>query len=371
VSKTRPLNIGIVGLGAMGAQHARNIIDGKVSGCRLAAVADCSAKVADKFPGIPFFNTIETMIDSGLVEAIVVATPHFFHSDAGIHALNRGLHVLMEKPLCVHKADAERLLAAHTSPQQVFAAMFNQRTQPSYRKLKELIDDGELGEIQRINWIVTDWYRSDAYYASGDWRATWGGEGGGVILNQCPHQLDLWQWLFGMPREVRAFCALGRYHDIEVEDDVTAYMRYANGATGVFITSTGEAPGTSRLEVSADKGRLVAENDSLVWHRNEVPVSVFTKENTDHFGKPPVEVIEFEVPGRGEQHVGILNNFVQAISEGTPLIAPAEEGINSVELSNAILYSGLKEQTVELPMDSGAYESFLQSLIKTSRFRSK
>jgi predicted dehydrogenase len=249
--------------------------------------------------------------------------------------------------------------------------MFNQRTDPRYTKLKQLIESGELGKLRRVQWTITDWFRTELYYASGGWRATWAGEGGGVLLNQCPHQLDLWQWLFGMPEEVRAFCQIARYHDIEVEDDVTAYMRYADGMTGVFITTTGEAPGTNRLEVAADRGRVVIEGESLAWLRNEVPADAFLKTSEGRFDKPPIWKVDIPVQGYGEQHVGVLKNFAKAILEGEPLIAPAAEGIRSVELGNAMLYSSFEDRSVTLPIDAAGYESLLKKKIESSTYVKK
>jgi predicted dehydrogenase len=243
-------------------------------------------RVAQTLFGREAVSQSSELIKSGEVDAVLIATPHYSRAPIGIQALEAGLHVLVEKPLCVHKADCERLISVPLSPGQVFAVMFNQRTDPCYIRLRELIRGGELGEIRRINWIITNWFRTAAYYASGGWRATWAGEGGGVLLNQSPHQLDLWQWLFGMPRKVRAFCEIGRYHDIEVEDDVTAYFEYENGTTGVFVTSTGEAPGTDRLELAAENGRVVIENGRFVFAKTEVPMSEFGKTSPERLANP-------------------------------------------------------------------------------------
>jgi predicted dehydrogenase len=275
-------------------------------------------------------------------------------------ALAAGLHVLVEKPISVHKADCERLIAAHRNERQVFAAMFNQRTDPAYRRIRALVGDGELGEIRRLNWIITDWFRTAAYYASGGWRATWAGEGGGVLLNQCPHNLDLLQWMFGLPVRVRAFCHFGRYHDIEVEDDVTAYLEFANGATGVFIASTGEAPGTSRLEVAAEGGRVVYERDELRFARNAVPMSEFSRTAPQAFARPECADCVVPLSDHGGQHNEILQNFADAILDGQPLIAPAREGIRSVELANAMLMSTWLDRTVELPLDGARYARLLR-----------
>jgi len=362
-----PVRLGIIGIGGMGAHHARAILDGKVPGLELAAVADASPERRALFPGIPAFADAAGLIASGAVQAVLIVTPHYSHTPLGTMALKAGLHVMMEKPISVHKADCERLLAAHTDPRLVFGAMFNQRTDPFFRKIRDLVRAGELGEIRRINWIITDWFRTDSYYGTGGWRATWAGEGGGVLLNQCPHNLDLFQWIFGMPSRVQAFCGFGRYHNIEVEDDVTAYFEFPNRATAVFITSTGEAPGTNRLEITAERGRLIYEKDTLRFDRNEVPMSEFARTSKEPFSAPPTWEVRFPISGHGGQHSEILQNFSDAIIHGAPLIAPAKEGIHSVELANSIILSALRKQTIEFPLDAKAYERELKALITKSK----
>ena len=282
----KSVRIGIAGLGNMGSAHARQIIEGKIPRLKLAAVCDENAKKTGQFPQVRNYSGSAAMIRSGEIDAILVATPHFSHTTIGIDALKSGLHVMVEKPISVHKADCQKLIAAHKNKRQVFAAMFNQRTDPFYIKIRKLVRCGGLGKIRRVNWIITNWFRTDAYYASSDWRATWQGEGGGVLLNQCPHNLDMLQWIFGMPQSVRSFCRLGHYHKIEVEDDVTAWFEYPNGATGVFITSTGEAPGTNRLEITGDLGRLVYEDNAIRLTRNEIEASKFCRTSKESFAAP-------------------------------------------------------------------------------------
>lgn len=362
-----PVRIGVIGLGNMGSAHAKSLSQGLIPRATLGAVCDVNPSRLTAWKQVPGFVSVPDMLRARVVDAVLIATPHFDHPAAGIAALQAGLHVLVEKPIAVHKADAENLLVAHTNPQQVFAIMFNQRTDPFYRKIRELVQTGELGAIFRVQWTITTWYRTDAYYRSGSWRATWRGEGGGVLLNQCPHNLDLFQWMFGMPSRVRAFCRLGRYHNIEVEDDVTAYMEFPNGASATFITSTGEAPGTNRLEVAADHGRLIYENDQLIFEQTEMPVAQFTRTSTNPFGLPKAAATEFSLSGHGGQHNEILQNFVDAILDGTPLIAPAAEGIKSLELSNAMLYSSIKNCTVDLPLDGAAYHRLLEELMRQSK----
>lgn len=366
----KEVRIGIIGLGVMGTSHMRNVL--LTPGAKLAAVCDVRKEVVDKLAAenkVKGFCDGEEMIKSGEIDAVIVVTPHFDHTVKAVAAFKHGVHVLTDKPIAVHKADAQRMIDAHKKrPDLKFAAMFNQRTDSLYIKIKSLIDNGELGEIHRVNWIITNWFRSQCYYNSGGWRATWKGEGGGVLLNQCPHQLDLFQWFFGMPVKLRAFCQIGRYHNIEVEDDVTAYCQYKNGSTGVFIASTGEAPGTNRLEITCDRGRLIIEDGKITFNRAEIPVSKFIKTSTTGFACPPIWNVEVPHSNERMAHQKIIANFVDAILNDAPLIAPGEEGIKSVELSNAMLYSSMKDTTVDMPLDGKAFEKLLNGLIKNSKF---
>jgi len=368
----KSVRVGVIGLGNMGKYHADYLAQGKVSRCELAAVASGSAAKLEKFPNQKHFADGEEMIGSGSVDAVLIATPHYSHTSLGIAAFKAGLHVMVEKPISVHKADCERLIAAHQArPNLIFGAMFQLRTEPRYKKLKNLIESGELGQIVRINWIITDWFRTEAYYASGGWRATWKGEGGGALLNQCPHQLDLLQWLVGMPESIRGFCQFGRYHDIEVEDNVTVFMEYPGGATGVFITSTGEAPGTNRLEIAGDRGKLVLEQGRLTFTRNESPMRDFSRAAKTGFARPDVWNVEVPYDNSAAQHATVMQNFTDAILDGAPLIAPGAEGLRSVEFANAALYSTWAGESVRLPLDAAAYEGALQEKIRNSKFEKK
>jgi predicted dehydrogenase len=367
------VRLGIIGLGNIGRYHASYLLENKVSRAQLVAVADAFAPLETfAAKGLKTFADGEALIRSGVVDAVIIATPHYQHTTLGIAAFAAGLHVLVEKPISVHKADAERLIAARQQrPECVFGAMFQLRTEPRYVKIKKLIASGELGRLVRVNWIITDWFRTEAYFASGGWRATWKGEGGGALLNQCPHNLDLLQWFCGMPARVRGFCQLGRYHNIEVEDNVTAYWEWADGATGVFITSTGEAPGTNRLELCGTRGRLVLENNRLNFVRNEMPMDEFSRAAKTGFARPDIWKAEIPFDDTPAQHATLTQNFVDAILDGAPLIAPGEDGARSVELANATLFSSLTGQTIALPLDAAAYETKLQQLIAESRFEKK
>lgn len=366
------VRLGIIGVGGMGSAHAKEVMDGKVPRCELTAICDLDTSLFAKYPGIKTYDDSAKLIRSGNVDAVLVATPHYFHTTIGIDALQNGIHTLVEKPISVHKADAEKLIAAHSDPKIKFAAMFNQRTDPYYIKMHDLISKGEIGKIQRSNWIITNWFRTESYYRSGGWRATWAGEGGGVLVNQCPHNLDLYQWLCGMPSAITAIGGLGKYHDIEVEDDVSALFEYPDGATGAFFTTTGEAPGTNRFEIAGDRGKLVLDigrgGRKLEFIRNEVLASEYLKTSNNRFGVPGIWNIDVPVSGSGEQHLGIKKNFVAAILDNAPLIAPAEDGIRSVEIANGMQYSLMTKKRVELPMDGAAYEAYLKQLIAKSTF---
>jgi predicted dehydrogenase len=369
------VRLGIVGLGNIGKFHTGYLLDNKISRCTLAAVSDAFAPSLEPFknrPNLKTFASAEEMIRSGEIDAVVIATPHFLHTTLGIDALKNGLHIMVEKPISAHKADAERLIAtAEQHPKQVFAGMFQMRVEPRYQKIRKLIQDGELGRLVRINWIITDWFRTEAYYASGGWRATWKGEGGGVLLNQCLHQLDMLQWLCGMPARVRGFCQLGRFHNIEVEDNITTYMEWHNQATGVFISSTGEAPGTNRFELCGTRGKLTLENNRLTFARNSEDMIEFSRTSKSGFAKPELTNEEIPLENANNPHGILMQNFVDAILDGTPLIAPGADGMGSVELANVLLYSSLINETIELPMDSAAWERKLNQLIAESRHEKK
>ena len=367
------IRVGVIGVGNMGTTHCRNIYEGKIPDMTLAAAADIAEArrnyVAENFPGTAVFSDGDEMLKSGLIDLVIIAIPHYFHAEYAIRALDLGLHVITEKPAGVYTKQVKEMNAAAAAhPGQIFGIMYNQRTNPMYQKLREMVKSGELGSLKRVTWIITDWYRSQAYHDSSTWRSTWKGEGGGALINQNPHQIDLWQWIFGMPDRIFAKASFGKYHNIEVEDDVMAFMEYDNGLTGEYITSTGEAPGTNRLEIACDMGKIVIEEHHMYFYKNAVSEREFEKTNTKPFGVPECEKIELDVDqSGGEQHVGILKNVASAILHGTPLLAPGEEGIRGLTISNSIHLSAFTGRTVDLhnfPDDE--YYAILQEKIKNS-----
>src|SRR5437016_11333217 len=304
------VRLGIIGMGNIGQHHHAYLSAGKVNRAELTAVSDAIPGKLEKYQPLKTFSDGEELIGSGLVDADIIATPHFQHTTLGIAALKQGVHAMVEKPISAHKADAERLMAAHQKNSKLgFAGMFQLRAEPRYLKIQKLIQSGELGDVVRMSWIMTDWFRTEAYYASGGWRATWKGEGGGVLLNQCLHNLDVMQWLLGMPVRVRGFCQLGRFHGIEVEDNVSAYLEYNNGATGTFVSSTGEAPGTNRFEIVGTRGKIVLERDKLSFTRNDADMIEFSKTAKQGFVKPEVWNVEIPFENTANAHPNLMQNF--------------------------------------------------------------
>ena len=364
------VRLGIIGMGNIGRHHAEYLLAGKVEHGELTAVCSTSpARLGDyRVKGLKVFGDGLELIRSGAVDAVIVATPHYQHTPLGIATLEQGLHLMVEKPISAHKADAERLIAAHRQhPQPLFAVMFQMRAEPRYQQLRKLIPSTAFGELVRVNWINTDWYRTEAYYTSSAWRATWQGEGGGVLINQCLHNLDMLQWLCGMPARVRGFCQFGRFHNIEVEDNLTAYLEWPNDATGAFISSTGEAPGTNRLELVGTRGTLILEPGKLTFARNAADMVQFSRTAKQGFVKPESRTEEIPFADAQAPHAAVMQNFVNAILDREPLIAPGEEGIHSLELANAIVHSSVLGQTLDLPMDGAAWEQELTRLIKASK----
>ena len=367
------IRLGIIGVGNMGSGHAGNVLEGKCPDFELRAVADVNPDRLEwtktNLPGdyVRFDDAI-AMLDSGSIDACIVSVPHYEHAKYAMECMKRGIHVMVEKPAGVYTKQVREMNAeADRHPEVVFGMMFNQRTNCIYRKMRDLVQSGRYGQIRRANWIITDWYRPQAYYDSGDWRATWSGEGGGVLLNQCPHQLDLWQWICGMPERVQANMRFGQWHSIEVEDDVTAYMEYENGATGVFVTSTGDAHGTNRFEIQMDGARLVAEYDRLTLLEYDMPEPEFSRINKTPFATVGAHEVEVEMDGMNPQHVGVLNAWGGTILRGTPLVADGREGINGLTLSNAMHLSAFLGRKVTLPIDEDLYFEELMKRVATSR----
>lgn len=367
------VRVGVIGIGNMGSGHVRMIRDHECGDdLVLTAVADINpqrlewakTQVGEE---VTLFDNATALMESGLVDAVTIAVPHYSHPPLVIEALEHNLHVLCEKPAGVYTKQVREMNEAAAKSDRVFALMFNQRTNHIYRKMHELVHSGELGEIKRVNWIVTNWYRSQFYYDSGSWRATWKGEGGGVLLNQCPHNLDLLQWICGMPVRMRAFCHNGLWRDIEVEDDVTAYFEYANGASGVFVTSVSDAPGTNRFEITCDGGKLVCEDEKLkLWKITPGQKEFNATNRSDVFGQPAVEGVDVETDGLSPQHQGVLRAFGGAILRGEPLVARGEEGINGLTLSNAMHLSSWLDRTVDIPFDEDLFYNELQKRVATS-----
>ncbi len=364
------LRLGIIGLGNIARQHIQNVTSGAVDACKVTAI--CSRTAPDELPtGAQHFSDYRELLGSGLCDAVLVASPTLYHRDMGLAVLRSGLHLMMEKPIALSNSDAQSMLDA-VQPEQVFGLMLNQRCSPLFKTMKAVIEAGELGELRRTHWTMTNWFRPDVYFAVSDWRATWKGEGGGLLVNQCIHNLDIFQWLCGMPESVRGFCAMGKYHPIEVEDEASAYFTYANGASGTFVGSTGEAPGFNRLEIVGDRASLTFDGQRILLHDNQASVSEYCRSTRDMFGMPTVQVRDITpTEMTNNQHAEILNNFVAAIDGRESLIAPAAEGMNSLGIANAILLSHWQNGSVNCPPDAEQYQGALNERIQNSHLRER
>ena len=367
------VRLGIIGVGNMGSSHIKNYLKGAMPEFEITAVADIKPDrlewAKEQLPEVNTYSTASALMDSGDVEAVLVATPHYDHPPLVIEALEKGLHAMSEKPAGVYTKQVREMNAVADKSDKKFGIMFNQRTNCLYRKAKEIVDSKDFGDLKRVTWIITDWYRTQAYYNSGGWRATWSGEGGGVLLNQCPHQLDLWQWICGMPEKITAICHEGKWHNIEVEDDVMIYAQYPNGATGTFITTTGDYPGTNRLEITLDKAKLICENGKLTVYELSVGTDEFTKNSEEGFGSIEYKVYEAELDGRNDQHIEVMNKFAASILRDEPMTASGQEGINGLTISNAAFLSSWLGETVSLPIDEDKFYELLQEKINNSTFK--
>ena len=369
-TSTSPVRLGIIGLGNIGQQHIQHI-QTAVTGCEITAICSRQLKVIAGLEKVQHFSDYRQLIDAGLVDAVLIATPTMAHFEQASYALAKGLHLLMEKPIGLSCHEGEQLIARHQQKQQVFALMLNQRTDPLFIAMKEQLNSGRIGAIQRTHWTMTNWFRPEVYFQVSDWRATWKGEGGGLLVNQCIHNLDIFQWICGLPVSVESFCSFGKYHDIEVEDEATAYLRYSNGASGLFVGSTGEAPGINRFDIVGDHGTLSFDGDRLQLITNSESTSEFSKSTRDMFGMPATATQDITPDRQINQHARVIQNFIDAIREQTPLIAPAEQGLRSLALANAILLSSWENKAVDLPLDSAHYQQALEQRIAQSNLRKK
>lgn len=370
------VRFGIVGIGNMGSSHAKNLFDGKIENAQLTAVCDIDeAKrqwAEENLVGVKVFSDYSEFLSFDDIDAIIIATPHYLHPVIAIDAFRKGLNVLTEKPAGVYVKKVEEMNAEAQKSGKVFGIMYNQRTNPIFRKARELVLSGETGDLKRVVWIITNWYRRQEYYDSGLWRATWKDEGGGVLINQCPHNIDILQWIVGMPSKVTAHCCYGHYHDIEVEDDVSAFFEFPNGATGALFTSTGENPGTNRLEISCDKAKIVIENGKLSMWKFPVSEKEYRYYCRDDFKAMESEYSEY-IPEESDSsaHNQILQNFVNAVLFGEELISPGYDGIKGLSISNAIHLSDWTGKTVSLPIDSDEHKRLLMEKVKFSKSKSK
>ncbi len=368
------MRIAVIGAGNMGSQYALMLFNKQIEGAELAAVTRIGKNLQEKMKpvvdsGIPVYQTADDLYAAVLsgeldIDAVIIATPHYAHEEQIVQGFKNRLHVLSDKPLGVYSRQARNAIEARSTfaPEKIFGTIFNQRTIPVYRQMRDIVRSGKYGKLKRVLWVITDWYRPEKYYSTSSWHAKWKTDGGGVLLNQCPHNLDLLQWICGMPSAVQAFCQEGRYHNIEVEDDVTAFMEWADGATGTFITSTGELPGINRLEISLDEAMLVCEDGELRLCEFApdlgMPEAEYRSTSSDFFRNIKGRWSNLCAGTEPEQHRKTLQNFVDACLHSSELLATGEEGIKSLYLSNAMYMSSWTGKKITLPRNKSEEELF-------------
>jgi predicted dehydrogenase len=367
----KTVRFGVIGVGGMGQAHCHSIK--KIPEATLTAVADADLATAEKVGkehGLPFFPAEpDSLVRSGLCDAVVVATPHPIRPPIVIAAMKAGVHVLSEKPLAETVSAADRIIKIAKQTGVAFGVMFQRRTEPAFVKAIEVVRGGALGKVYRTAMISPE-YRSQAYYNSAGWRATWKGEGGGVMMNQAPHIMDLFILLGGMPSAVYGRTET-RLHDIEVEDLAEALLTYPDGGTGYLYCSTNEPPPGQMIEVFGDKGKLIYRDGALRLIRFETPVTEFNRTNKEMWASPKSIEETIQLPPGEGGHAVVLRNFARHILTGEPLLSPGEEGLRSLELANAIWLSAALKKQVKLPISRKAYDTFLAGKRKASAGKKK
>ena len=380
----KDVRIGIVGMGVQGTLYA-NILTGteipympaiaRPKGCILTAISSRTEATRElaKTLGVSYFDNWKDMLDSDLIDAIIITVPHYLHHDITIYALHAGKHVLCEKPADIRASDVEKMIEARDKSGKALATLFNQRTNPLFQHIKEVLSTKELGELRRMNWICNNWWRPDSYYQSNVWRGSWTGEGGGITVNQIPHQLDLWLLLCGAPSRVYSVNRYGCHRDITVENDVTITAEYPNGATAVFVACTHDPLGTDRLELDFNKGKIVVENSAQAtiyrfkkteetWNQTlSMRDLMMMRMNPESL----YEVEEIKITAAyGTEYVDIFENFASHILNGTPLLATMEDGLREVQLANSIQLSGWKGEPVDNPSNTDEFNQWLENMIE-------
>ena len=362
----RAIRFAVVGTGNIGQQHINLLRSGDIKNAELVAtVSRSGAAVA---ASVPHFSSLESLLKAHCCDAVLIATPTMDHVTAAQLAAERGLHVLLEKPLAMSVGQSQSLIDNMPSDIQ-FAVMLNQRFHPAYAAIKRLLNDGRIGAIQRYTWTMTAWYRPDVYYKVSRWRGTWPGEGGGLLINQCIHNLDIMQWLFGLPDRLSAKVAFGRYHDIDVEDEVTAILEHDSGSVGLLQASSGEAPGFNRLEIIGDEGVITWDDKELTLLKADQSVSEHCATTREMFGMPSFTRETILLEEGVNQHAQVVQNFVDALTQGSRLLTPASEGLGSLQLANGMLLSQWDDSAIALPIDSHRYEQLLSERIASSSLR--
>lgn len=358
----------LVGFGGMGSKYAAMIRDGQIDGMVLTGVCCRNARgqqiLREEYPAAAIYENVEdTLAHADDFDAVIIVTPHTSHVEIARQMVAAGKHVLLDKPAGVYARQVRELKEQADRAGVAFGMIFNNRVNPAFMKARELLQSGAVGTPVRAVWVCNTWFRTQAYHKSAPWRSSWNGECGGLLINQSQHYLDLWLWLLGMPDAVYADLSFGRYAPITVDDAVDMQLLYNNGLHGTFISSTGEAPGTNRLEIWGEKGRLCVEctdfGGRVILDENEISTTRFAEENTDIYAQLPHHTREFPVQENPELYQTVLRGFCDHLRKGAPMIADGTDGLRAVELTNAAYVSGWMERKVRLPLDDTVFEELL------------
>ena len=361
----------IVGYGNMGGQYAEKIYNGKIKGLSLYGIL-CrnqpgQQKIRESMPEVTVFPNEESMFQAREnFDALIITTPHKEHVRVVERAQQAGLHVLCEKPLGVTVEECEALSYEDTGT--VNAMIFNWRAREVYRQVYEYIHSGKLGRLTQVIWVANFWYRPAYYHHASGWRSSWSGEGGGLLINQCQHLLDMWNWLFGQPCEVSARLGYGCYSDIDVDDKASLFFRHENGMWGTFLSSSGDSPGTNRLEILGEMGKLVVEdNRYFTIYKNEISTTEVSKTSQEMYPKIPYVEERREVEQTESEYTVILQNFIDAMEGREKPLAALCDGRRALENCNAAYLSDWQQKPLQIPCDCKAYDFELQKKIQAEQ----
>ena len=371
------MKLGIAGIGVIGESYLKLFKEGRIKEGEVAAVASRNTQRVEKIleklnlQEVRVYGSLKEMLEKESLSGVIITTPHKLHVSMMKEALQMGVSVLTDKPLSSTRKEAEEMAVfAKDYPDLVKGVLFNKRANPIHKEIKKIIESGELGILRRALYEVTDYYRSHRYYEESGWRGTYEEEGGGVLMNQAVHQMDLLTWFTDLPKEVMAFLKEGSHRPMTTENDAYLHLFYEGGGVGHFITSTHESPGVHRLELSFDQGQILMENEkTLKITKLQEPEEDFSRKTETLFAHVPgtLEVKEFEPLEDKEEHVRTIENFIRAIEGKEKIQSSLEEAVKSITLVNAAYLSHFTGKKGAMDFSLEEYDRELHRKIQEER----